>query len=93
MNSVNLADATARLRELVDLAEAGEVINITRRGNLVAQLMPVAKTRELLDMEAIRRLTGSSPFADEPAGDFMRRIRDEARYGPIRSIRPYWCQR
>jgi len=80
MNSVNLADAKARLSELVDLAEAGEVINITRRGKLVAQLTPVSKKHEPLDMDAIRRLRASLPFDDEPAGEFVRRMRDEDRY-------------
>jgi prevent-host-death family protein len=80
MNSVNLADAKARLSELVDLAESGEVINITRRGKLVAQITPVAKRHEPLDMAMIRRASASIPFDEEPAGEFVRRMRDEDRY-------------
>ncbi len=80
INSVNLADAKARLSELVDMAEAGEIIDITRRGKLVAQITPVAKKHEPLDLELIRRVSASIPFDDEPAGEFVRRMRDEDRY-------------
>ncbi len=80
MNNVNLTDAKARLSELVELAEAGEVINITRHGKAVAQIVAVGKTYEPVDVEAMRRLTDSLPFDDEPAGEFVRRMRDEDRY-------------
>jgi len=80
MNSVNLTEAKARLSELIDQAEAGEVINITRHGKAVAQIIPIAKKYEPLDMELIRRVRASLPFDDEPAGEFARRMRDEDRY-------------
>jgi prevent-host-death family protein len=88
MNSVNIAEAGTRLSELVDLAEAGEVINITRDGKPVARITPVAKQissagkkkLEPLDLELMRRVRASLPFDDEPAGEFVRRMRDEDRY-------------
>lgn len=40
--AINLAAAKARLSELVDRAEAGESIPITRRGKVVARLVPGA---------------------------------------------------
>ena len=42
MNEVGLFDAKNRLSELVDRAERGEEIVITRRGKAVAKLVPVA---------------------------------------------------
>ena len=38
MDAINLADAKAHLSELVDRVEAGESIDITRRGKPVARL-------------------------------------------------------
>ena len=42
MDAINLADAKARLSELVDRVEAGYTIVISRRGNPVARLTAVA---------------------------------------------------
>jgi prevent-host-death family protein len=80
METVSLADAKARLSELVDWAEAGEPVTITRRGKAVAQITAVKKTKRPIDVAAMRALTESMPMQAESAGDFMRRIRDEERY-------------
>jgi prevent-host-death family protein len=80
MRAVSLADAKARLSELVDRAERGESVCITRRGKPVAQLTPIKSPREPLDMEALRALLASMPLQAESAGDFIRRMRDEDRY-------------
>jgi prevent-host-death family protein len=45
MAAVNLADAKAHLSELVDRVEAGDSIDITRRGKPVARLTAVAGPR------------------------------------------------
>ena len=42
MNDVALFDAKNRLSELIHRVEAGEEIAITRRGKVVARLMPPA---------------------------------------------------
>jgi len=80
METVSLADAKARLSELVDRAEAGEPVTITRRGKPVAQITAVKKTKKPIDVARMRALTASMPMQAESAGDFMRRIRDEERY-------------
>jgi prevent-host-death family protein len=80
MNSFNIADAKARLSELIEQAESGEVIQIMRRGKPVAQLTAIVKKREPVDLEMLRKLRASLPFGDEPAGEFVRRMRDEDRY-------------
>ena len=46
MSAITLADAKAHLSELVDRVEAGDSIDITRRGKPVARLVPVAPQRE-----------------------------------------------
>ncbi|MGH6924696.1 MAG: type II toxin-antitoxin system Phd/YefM family antitoxin [Propylenella sp.] len=80
MDSVSLAEAKARLSELVARAAEGETVEITRRGKPVAQIVPVRKPRKPIDIEALRALTDSMPEQRESAGDFMRRLRDDARY-------------
>lgn len=62
MSSVALFEAKNRLSELIDRVLAGEVIEITRRGKVVAQLGPpgdhAARQREAHD--AVVRLQEAS---------------------------------
>lgn len=80
MNSVNLADAKAHLSELVAQAEAGEEICITRRGKPVARLTAADTARKPVSLAELRAVTEAMAPQAEPAGDFMRRQRDESRY-------------
>lgn len=77
MTDIPLAEAKARLSELVARAEAGEAVRITRRGRPVAEITPIRRERKPLDVEALRRLTESMPMATESAADLIRRMRDE----------------
>ncbi len=82
MERINLADAKARLSEIVDRVEAGESIEIVRRGKPAARLVPPAKEREWkpVDTDLLRTLHAKMPVQAESAGDFLRRMRDDARY-------------
>ncbi len=80
MDTVSLADAKARLSELVARAEAGEDVCITRRGKPVARLTRIDRPKKPIDVEALRKLTDSMPMSKESAADFIRRMRDDARY-------------
>ena len=80
MKSVSLADAKAHLSALVTLAEAGESVEITRRGVPVAQIVAVAKPPKPIDFAAIRARTDRMPLSEEDAGTLVRRMRDEDRY-------------
>jgi prevent-host-death family protein len=80
MASINLADAKARLSELVERAAAGETVEITRRGKPVARIVALDAPKKPLDIEALRDLTRNMPMQKEPARDFVRRMRDESRY-------------
>jgi prevent-host-death family protein len=80
MKHVNLADAKARLSELVDLAEAGETIEILRRGKPVARLTPTEEPKKPVDIEALRALTSKVSWQDQPAAEFIREMRDSDRY-------------
>lgn len=80
MDSVSLAEAKARLSELVTRAAEGETVQITRRGKPVAQITPVERPRKPIDIELLRSVSKKSPMQSESAGDFIRRMRDEDRY-------------
>jgi prevent-host-death family protein len=80
MDAVNLADAKAHLSELVDRVEAGESIDITRRGKPVARLMAVARPRKPIDRTMMQALTGAMPPQAGDAADLIRSMRDSDRF-------------
>ena len=80
MRSVSLADAKAHLSKLVERAAAGETVRITRRGKPVAEITAVKTPRNRINLAMLRALTDTMPVQQEPARDFVRRIRDQDRY-------------
>ncbi len=78
MGPVNLAEAKAHLSELVARAEAGESIQISRRGKPVALLTSLTPLRKPIDVAAMRALVESMPKSD--AESVVLTMRDEARY-------------
>ena len=80
MGNVSLADAKARLSELVERVEAGDTIDITRRGRPVARLTAVARPRKRIDLAMLEALTAAMPPQDERAIDLVRSMRDGDRY-------------
>jgi prevent-host-death family protein len=80
MDAINLADAKAHLSELVDRVEAGDSIDITRRGKAVARLIAVAKPRKRIDAALLQSLTAAMPQQAEGAADLLRLLRDGDRY-------------
>jgi len=80
MDTVSLAEAKARLSELVARAAGGETVQITRRGRPVAQIVPIQGPRKPVDIEALRALRRESPAQPQSAGEFMQRMRDGERY-------------
>ena len=80
MGSVSIADAKAHLSELVERASGGETVQITRRGKPIAQIVATKAPRKRIDIVALRAMVEKMPMQAEPAGEFIRRMRDEARY-------------
>jgi prevent-host-death family protein len=78
--NISLAEAKAHLSELIEQVSNGDEFTITKRGKPVAQLTPILPKRKPIDFEALRRLTDSMPLQDQPAGEFMREMRDDYRY-------------
>jgi prevent-host-death family protein len=82
MRTVKLADAKAHLSELVDRAEAGESVEITRHGKPAARLVPPAtpKPKRRFDADALARMVEGLPKQRQSAGKLVRAMRDSARY-------------
>ena len=78
--TTNLKDAKARLSELIERAQAGEIVSISRRGKVVAQLTASPAARRSIDLDSLRALTARLPRADREAGELIRELRDDARY-------------
>lgn len=78
MGQVNLAEAKTHLSELVSRAEAGEFIQISRRGKPVAQLISLTQPRKPIQLAALRAVTDAMP--ESTADNVVRAMRDEARY-------------
>lgn len=80
MNTMNMADAKAHLSEVLDRVEKGERITITRRGKVVAEIVPPEKKLTKINLAEIRAFAASLPLQNHQAGEFIRQMRDEERY-------------
>jgi prevent-host-death family protein len=80
MKSYSLADAKARLSELVERAAAGEPVQITRRGKPIAQIVAAQRPRKPIDVAALRAVAETMPKQKESTRKFIRRMRDDSRY-------------
>ena len=76
MDSYDIAEAKARFSELIARAEAGEEIEIKRRGEVVARISPAKKPRGKIDMDEIRRIREMTKVPGTGAGEFVRHLRD-----------------
>jgi prevent-host-death family protein len=80
MEEVTVAKAKAHLSELIERAERGEPVRITRRGKLVAWLTGIERQVKPIDLDALRALTASQRVQPEPARRWLRSVRDDERY-------------
>lgn len=76
MVTVNLAQAKARLSELLDKVENGESVVITRRGRPVANLSALARPKQPLKPMAAFR--ARMPRLRRPSAILLREARDES---------------
>ncbi len=80
MEAINLAYAKAHLSELVERVEAGDTIEITRRGKPVARLTAVARPRMRIEAPLLQALTATMPRQPEGGADLVRSMRDDDRF-------------
>ena len=79
MDSCNITHAKTHFSELIDRVEAGETIEIMRRGRPVARLEPIEQPqqpKQSIDWDAIWAVTAAIPMTSES----VRGVRDTARY-------------
>jgi prevent-host-death family protein len=77
MLNVNLADAKTRLSELVDRAENGEEIVITRHGQPVARLSAMETPKK--PIRSMAEFRARMPKLKESLSESLRKVRDEQR--------------
>jgi prevent-host-death family protein len=78
MQTFTLAEAKAKLSQLIAMVEAGEDVTITKRGQAVARLVRSAPVRQQLP--SLAELRAKLPAQPAPAGEFIRALRDSDRY-------------
>lgn len=76
MGMFSVAEAKAHLSELVNRAENGEEVVITRRGAPVVQLAPLVRTKPGIDFARLRALRSTMPKTKTPAAKLVRKMRD-----------------
>ena len=77
MVTINLAQAKARLSELLDQVEAGQEVVITRRGKAVAHLSLAVCPRKPLPLQDLAGFRAAMPRLRRPAAELLREVRDE----------------
>jgi prevent-host-death family protein len=75
-SSVSVAQAIARLSEILARVESGEEIVITRRGKPVARVCPQGRPKKALDLRATDRVRESLPGTKVPSAQLIRHLRD-----------------
>lgn len=78
MQTFTLAEAKAQLSRLIEMVEAGEDVTITKRGRAVVRLVRSAPPRQ--QFPSLAELRARLPEQTQPAGEFMRGLRDSDRY-------------
>ena len=80
MGTVSIAEARAHLSALVERAAGCETVQITSRGKPVAGIVGARALRKRIDIAALRAMVETMPMQPEPAGEFIHRMRNKARY-------------
>lgn len=79
MLTINLAQAKARLSELLDKVEAGEEIVITRHGKPAAELRAASRAKRPLAVDELAAFRATMPKLETPSVERLRAARDEER--------------
>ena len=79
MNEVSIKEARRRLSDLVDAAERGESVVITRRGRQVARLGP-ARSKPVAGLPDLSRFRSSIKVKGKPLSKAVIDAREETRY-------------
>lgn len=81
--TVTVAEAKARLSSLLDAVQAGQAVQITRRGKAIAELVPHRAVRDLLPQ--LQALRDSLPQQTSSGVESIRTMRlDAESWGQLR---------
>lgn len=75
MRTISLADAKARLSEILNEVEAGEEVVITRHGTPVARVVPARPARKPL--QSLAAFRAKFPQVRKSSAELIRKLRDE----------------
>ena len=75
MVTVNLANAKARLSELLDKVAGGEDVVITRHGRPVAHMSAASAPKRAL--RPLAQFRSTMPPLSRPSSDLLRELRDQ----------------
>ena len=77
MRTVSVAEAKARLSELLSSVESGEEVLITRHGRAVARVTAPEVPRQLLPLKRLALLRKNTRPWSEPSAKLLDSVRDE----------------
>jgi prevent-host-death family protein len=90
MSDVPIRELNQNTSSVLARVKAGEELNITERGSVIARLIPAQPSplRALIESGKFHPATASGPFPrpsgeireDHEAGELLRHMRDEERY-------------
>ena len=80
MITVSLVEAKTQLSKLIDKAESGETVVITRHGKPVANLTAAARPKQPIDVKALEEFRARMPKLRKPSAELIREMRDDERY-------------
>jgi prevent-host-death family protein len=79
MVTVSLVEAKTQLSKLVDKAETGETVVITRHGRPVAHIIPAKQPKERIPLEELDAFRATLPARKGSSAAALRKLRDEGR--------------
>ena len=77
MRTVSVAEAKARLSELLNSVESGDDILITRHGRPIARVTAPEAPKQLLPVKRLALLRQNTSPWSEPSARLLRSVRDE----------------
>ncbi|GGA57196.1 type II toxin-antitoxin system Phd/YefM family antitoxin [Sphingomonas psychrolutea] len=80
MDRISISEARTHLCAIIRHVEAGESVEITRRGKVVVVIRPVDRPKQPVDVAAPDALTADMTIQTVSAGHLIRQMRDTHRY-------------
>jgi prevent-host-death family protein len=80
MRTVGVAEAKAKLSELLEEVANGEAVEITRRGKPIAKLVTVERERQPIDIERLKRHLARFTSPPQDTEQSIREWKDNERY-------------